>query len=172
MTSDKDSVKTDMFSLKKLLVKLLSTESPCQSRGQLIKPMAMVHYSMMTSSNGDIFCVGNLPVIGDFPSQRPVTQSFDFSLIYVWTNSWVNHRDAGDLRCHCIHYDVTVMLACKWEWHSLSSIHHNASHRQCWLIVNWTLKWILILYAISFPPRKCIWTYIVYLSSLGILLFK
>ena len=36
----------------------------------------------MTSSNGNIFriaglCVGNSPVTGDFPTQRPVTRSFD-----------------------------------------------------------------------------------------------
>ena len=34
----------------------------------------------MTSSNGNIFCVicaGNSPVSGEFPTQRPVTQSFD-----------------------------------------------------------------------------------------------
>ena len=39
---------------------------------------------MMTSSNGNIstlltLCVGNSPVTGDFPAQRPVTQSFDVS---------------------------------------------------------------------------------------------
>ena len=33
-----------------------------------------------------------------------------FSLIFTWTNSWANHRDAGDLRSHRAHYDVTVML--------------------------------------------------------------
>ena len=33
-----------------------------------------------------------------------------FSLIYAWTNDWVNSRDAGDLRRHRAHYDVTVML--------------------------------------------------------------
>ena len=37
---------------------------------------------MMTSSNGDIsallaLCAGNSPVTGEFPSQRPVTRSFD-----------------------------------------------------------------------------------------------
>ena len=32
-----------------------------------------------------------------------------FSLICTWTNSGVNHRDAGDLRCHHAHYDITVM---------------------------------------------------------------
>ena len=42
---------------------------------------------MMTSSNGNIFrvtilalCAGNSPVTGEFPSQRPVTQSFDVLL--------------------------------------------------------------------------------------------
>ena len=32
-----------------------------------------------------------------------------FSLIYAWINDWVNSREAGDLRCHHGHYDVTVM---------------------------------------------------------------
>ena len=34
-----------------------------------------------------------------------------FSLIYAWTNSWANNRDAGDLRRHRAHYDVTVMTS-------------------------------------------------------------
>ena len=32
-----------------------------------------------------------------------------FSLIYAWIKGWVNNREAGDLRRHCAHYDVTVM---------------------------------------------------------------
>ena len=32
-----------------------------------------------------------------------------FSLICVWTNGWVNNREAGDLRRYCAHYDVIVM---------------------------------------------------------------
>ena len=32
-----------------------------------------------------------------------------FSLICVWMNSWVNNREAGDLRRYRAHYDVTVM---------------------------------------------------------------
>ena len=31
-----------------------------------------------------------------------------FSLICVFINSWVNNREAGDLRRHRAHYDVTV----------------------------------------------------------------
>ena len=38
-----------------------------------------------------------------------------FSLICAWINSWVNNREAGDLRCHCAHYDVIVMCTTfKW----------------------------------------------------------
>ena len=31
-----------------------------------------------------------------------------FSLIWAWTQGWANHRDAGDLRRHRAHHDVTV----------------------------------------------------------------
>ena len=32
-----------------------------------------------------------------------------FSLICTWMDGWVNNREAGDLRRHCAHYDVTVI---------------------------------------------------------------
>ena len=32
-----------------------------------------------------------------------------FSLIWAWTNGWVNNRDAGAFGCYRAHYDVTVM---------------------------------------------------------------
>ena len=32
-----------------------------------------------------------------------------FSLICAWINCWVNNGEAGDLRCHHTHYDITVM---------------------------------------------------------------
>ena len=54
-------------------------------------------------------CAENSPVTSEFPAQRPVARSFDVSFIYVWINGWVNNRDAGDLRRHHAHYDVTVM---------------------------------------------------------------
>ena len=40
-------------------------------------------------------CDRDSPVTGEFPSQRPVTRSFNF-FICAWTNGWVNNRDAGD----------------------------------------------------------------------------
>ena len=33
-----------------------------------------------------------------------------FSLICTWINGWVNDLEADDLRRHCTHYDVIVMI--------------------------------------------------------------
>ena len=45
-----------------------------------------------------------------------------FSFACAWTNSWLNNRDAGDLRRHRAHYDVTVMT---WtNMNILSVINH------------------------------------------------
>ena len=38
-----------------------------------------------------------------------------FSLIYTWTNSWLNKGDVGDLRRPRVHYAVTVMRALHFE---------------------------------------------------------
>ena len=46
---------------------------------------------------------------GEFPTQRPVTRSFDGFFICVWINGWVYNGEAGDLRRHRGHYDVNVM---------------------------------------------------------------
>ena len=75
---------------------------------------------MMTSSNIKTFsallalCVGNSPVTGEFPSQRPVTWSFDI-FFDPCLNILLSHRknrNAGDLRRHRAHYDVTEMFPC------------------------------------------------------------
>ena len=55
------------------------------------------------------FSKGNSPVTDEFPSQRLVTRSSDVFSDLRLKNSWVNHRDAGDLRRHRAHYDVSVM---------------------------------------------------------------
>ena len=54
-------------------------------------------------------CARNSPVTGEFPSQMPVTQTVDV-FICAGTNGWVKNRDAGNLRRHRAHYDVTVMV--------------------------------------------------------------
>ena len=54
---------------------------------------------------------GNSPLTGEFLAQRPVTRNFDISFICAWMTPWVNNREAGDLRRHRAHYDVTVIMA-------------------------------------------------------------
>ena len=73
-----------------------------------------LHWHMMTSSNGNIFrvmaFVGGIhwsPV--DSPHKVQWRGALIFSLICAWTNVGANNRDAGDLRRHRTHYDVTVM---------------------------------------------------------------
>ena len=56
-------------------------------------------------------CEGNSPATGEFPSQRPVTRSFDVLFDMRWINGWVNNRVAGDLRRNHADYDVTEMPA-------------------------------------------------------------
>ena len=70
---------------------------------------------MMTSSNGNIFRVtgplcGEFTGPGEFPTQRPVTRSFDVFFICAWINDWVKNREAGDFRRHRGNYDVNVMF--------------------------------------------------------------
>ena len=73
---------------------------------------------MMTSSNGNIFRVtGHL--CGEFTGLRWIPHTKDseaefwcFSLICTWTNGWVNNGEAGDLRRHRAHYNVSVMVTC------------------------------------------------------------
>ena len=52
-------------------------------------------------------CEGNPPV--DSPSKGQWRGAIVFSLICTWTNDWPNNGDAGDLRRHRAHYDITVM---------------------------------------------------------------
>ena len=82
----------------------------------------MMNQIMMTSSNRNIFCVTG-PLCGKFTDDRwiPLTKAgaLMFSLICAWINGWVNNRQAGDLKRHRAHYDVTVMInvyALTWSW--------------------------------------------------------
>ena len=54
-------------------------------------------------------CEGSSPVTGEFPPQRPVTQSFDVFFDLRLNKRWSKNRDAGNLRRHRTHYDITVM---------------------------------------------------------------
>ena len=84
------------------------------------------HEDMMTSSNGNIFRVtgplwGEFTGPGEFPTQRPVTRSFDVFFDLRLINGWVNNREAGDLRRHHGHYDVSVMITLSYNCHPFTA---------------------------------------------------
>ena len=66
---------------------------------------------MMASSNENIFHVTD-SFCGEISGHREIPLK-EVARFYAWTNGWVNNRDAGDLRRHRSHYDVTVMLTSK-----------------------------------------------------------
>ena len=87
--------------------------------------ISQVPVYMMTSSNGNIFCVTDHLCWS--PVKSPHTGQWCgalmFSLICAWMGGWVNNREAGDLRRHGAHYVVTVMntnstLVQIMVWHS------------------------------------------------------
>ena len=90
-------------------------------------------HQMETFSALLALCAGNSPVTAEFPSQWPMTRSFDVFFICAWINGWVNNRVAGDLRRRRAHYDVTVM---KMIWFRcvfmLEQIALHASIFDCW----------------------------------------
>ena len=70
--------------------------------------------------------VRNSLVIGEFPHKGQWRGALTFPVICVSTNGWINNRDAGDLRRHRAHYDVTVIVlritkSCSQQAHS----HHH-----------------------------------------------
>ena len=83
---------------------------------------------MMTSSNGNILCVtGHL--WGESTGHRwiPLTKASDTELwCFLWSaperTGWANHRDASDLRHHCAHYDITVMIRNGFLWSALEQM--------------------------------------------------
>ena len=54
-------------------------------------------------------CVGNSPVTGEFPSQMPVTQSFDVFFDLHLNKRLSKQSRRGQLESHHSHNDVTVM---------------------------------------------------------------
>ena len=87
----------------------LELKSNCGNAGR--------YFVTMTSSNGNIFRVtGHL--CEEFTGHRwiPRAKASDAGLrcflwSAYWLNGWINNREAGDLRRHCAHYDVNVMLS-------------------------------------------------------------
>ena len=82
--------------------------------------MTQQNMEMFPTSHDDVMKWKHFPRYWPFvqrPHRPPVNSlhkgqwraALMFSLICVWINGWVNSREAGDLRRHCAHYDVSVM---------------------------------------------------------------
>ena len=56
-----------------------------------------------------------------------------FFFICTWTNRWANIRDAGDMRRHCAHYDVIVMM-------NDSRLNYNCTRDYFWSTTSSILK--------------------------------
>ena len=54
-------------------------------------------------------CAGNSPVIGEFPTQMPVTGSFNIFFDLRLNKRLSKNGEAGDLRRYFAHYDVPAM---------------------------------------------------------------
>ena len=65
-----------------------------------------------------------------------------FSLICTWINSWVNNREAGDLRCYHAHYEVIVI-----EW---CAVYSGGELADCLSVALTKTKSVLIHY----PPNS------------------
>ena len=61
-------------------------------------------------------CAGNSPVNGEFPHKCQWHGALMFSLICAWINSWVNNREAGDLRPYRARSDVSGMNCVNLQW--------------------------------------------------------
>ena len=66
-------------------------------------------HQMETFSALLALCAGNSPVPVNSPHKGQWRGALMFTLICAGINDWVNNREAGDLRRHLDHYDVSVM---------------------------------------------------------------
>ena len=65
-----------------------------------------------------------------------------FSLICVWINGWVNNREAGDLRRHRAHHDVTVMWVCMHiREHIVAYLHRVLYNDVYWIATFFACMW-------------------------------
>ena len=74
----------------------------------LIMFMSRWRHQMETFASLLAICAGNMPVPGEFSTQRPVTRSFDV-FFDLRLNKRLSKREAADLKRYRAHYDVTVM---------------------------------------------------------------
>ena len=91
-------------------------------------PSTWWRHHMKTFSALLAICAGNSPVTVEFLAQSlgPVTRSFEGFFYLRMNNDWENNDEAGDLRRHRAHYDVTVMMF------SMSSHRYKGGYTAHW----------------------------------------
>ena len=112
------------------------------------KPISpWLRHEMETFSALLAIWAGNSPVTGEFPAQLEGQWrgALMFSLICPRINGWVNNHEAGDLRRHRAHYDVTVM------WAMLSMPTFRFSSNIWWTFFTFSLR----VHAIRLPEQQC-----------------
>ena len=73
-------------------------------------------HQMETFSALLALCAGNSPVPVNSPHKGQWRGALMFSLMCVRINDWVNNREAGDVRRHSGHYDVSVIGAYHYDF--------------------------------------------------------
>ena len=95
--------------------------------------------------------------------------ALNFYLICSWINGWVNNGEAGDLRRHGAHYNVTVMIyheifvihpdhnehGAVWKLFGQNSIrtvsHHHTKFQRAWPVIRY------FSFGISAREAMCMW---------------
>ena len=101
-------------------------------------------------SNGNIF-----RVTGHLCAQRPVTQSLMFSLTCAWINCWVNNGEAGVLRRHRAHYNVTEMMAKKTVGEKIKWLRSQNYTSFIYWKAYFVTKYLTVTRSISIKLRTC-----------------
>ena len=81
----------------------------CSCTEYIPRNMPWWRHQMETFSALLAFCAENSPVPVNSPHKGQWRGALMFSLICTWINNWVNNAEAGDLRRHRAHCDVSVM---------------------------------------------------------------
>ena len=93
-----------------LVVNAITLFFICNERIALrMQPPAHLWWNGNTFRVADLFSRVNHRSLVDSPHKGQWRGPLMYSLIYAWTNAWINNRDASDLRRHCAHHDVTEM---------------------------------------------------------------
>ena len=80
--------------------------------------------------------MGNSPITVKFPHKGQTRRAFMFSLIFAWTNGWVNNRDACHLSRHRAHYGVTNVLSQAYIKEIIKSTHYWPFVRKTQRVIN------------------------------------